>query len=111
MSNGFKFEKFAYQPDPEFDDYEFVKFEELKNKTIVISGDNCRIEDESVKFAFRFADNDEVRYCTYTKAKAIVRTLQNIFNSEGVIPAVPVMIGTYPTGKGNDGYCFKDVED
>ena len=111
MSNGFKFEKFAYQPDPEFDDYEFIKFEELKNQTIVINGDKCRLKDDSVKFAFRYEYRDDTEYCTFTKAKAIVRTLQNIVDSEGVIPAVPVMIGTYPTGKGNDGYCFKDVED
>lgn len=106
----FKFEKFAYQPDPQFDDYEFVKFEELKNKVIVMDSDNVRINDDSVKFAFRFVENDEIRFCTFTKAKAIVNTLKNIVDSEGLVPAVPVMISTYPTGKGNDGYCFKDID-
>ena len=111
MANEFKFEKYSYQPDPEFDDYLFIKFSELVDKTIVISGDDIRFnDDDSIKFAFRFADGDEINKCTYTKATAIVRTLKNIYDDIGTIPAVPVMVSTYKTGKGNDGYCFKDVE-
>lgn len=109
MSTEFKFEKFAYQPDPEFDEYEFVKFEELKGKTIVISSDKCRINEDSVKFAFVY-NGEDTEYCTFTKSKAIVRTLQNIYDNLSIIPSIPVMIGTYPTGKGNEGYCFKDVD-
>lgn len=103
----FKFEKFAYQPDPEFDGYDFIKFEELKGATIIINSEHVRLKDDSVKMVIKM---DGQEYCTFTKAKAIVNTLKNIMDSEGVIPAVPVMIGTYPTGKGNDGYCFRDVE-
>lgn len=104
----FKFEKYAYQPDPEFDDFEFIKFSELKDKTITF-GTHIRFnDDESVKMTV-IVDGKE--FCTYTKAKAITRTLRNIYDEIGTIPTdAPVRIGTYSTGKGNDGFCFKDVE-
>lgn len=105
----FKFEQFAYEPDPEFDDFTFVKFETLKGEIITMYDDHMRIKDDSVKFMFT-KDGDDTQYCTYTKAKSIVRTLQNIRDSEGVVPSIPVQIATYATGKGNDGYCFKDIE-
>lgn len=106
----FKFEKYAYNADPEFDDYEFVKFETLKDAIITLYDDHLRInDDDSVKFMFT-KDGDDTQYCTYTKSKSIVNTLKNIRDSEGVIPSVPVRIGTYPTSLGKDGYCFKDIE-
>ena len=104
----FKFEKFAYQPDPEFDDYEFIKFSELKDKVITF-GDTIRFnDDDSIKMVV-VVDGKE--YCTYTKSKSIVNTLKNVYDELGTIPTdTPVLISTYPTGKGNEGYCFKDVD-
>lgn len=108
MANEFKFEKYSYQPDPDFDDYQFIKFSELKDKAIIIDGDHIRFnDDDSIKMVVHV---DGQEFCTYTKATAITRTLKNIYDDIGTIPAVPVMITTYKTGKGNDGYCFKDVE-
>ena len=103
----FKFEKFAYQPDPEFDDYEFVKFSELKDKVITF-GSHIRFnDDDSIKMTV-IVDGKEM--CTYTKAKAIVNTLRNIYDELGTVPTdAPVLISTYSTGKGNDGYCLKDI--
>lgn len=107
----FKFEKYAYQPDPEFDDYEFIKFENLKDKVIRIKSEPLRLTDDGAcKMVICFDEKPEVEYCTYTKAKSIVNTLKNILDEEGTIPFVPVRIGTYPTSMGRDGYCFKDVE-
>lgn len=107
--SGFKFTNYAYAPDPEFDDYTFVKFEELKSQIIIFDTEHIRIGDDFVKFAFRY-NNSDVVYCSYTKSKSIVNTLKNIMETEGLIPAVPVMIGTYPTALGKDGYCFVDVD-
>lgn len=105
---GFKFAKYAYEPDPEFDDFDFVKFSELKDKVITL-GTHFRFnDDDSIKFTV-IVDNKEV--CTYTKAKSIVRTLKNIYDELGTLPTdAPVKVGTYSTGKGNDGFCFVDVE-
>lgn len=110
MSDTFKFEKYAYEPDPDFDELEFIKFENLKDEVITIT-DNIRFnDDDSVKMEITMDKDDNImHYCTFTRAKAIVRTLKNIYDDIGTIPAVPVRIGTYKTGKGNDGYCFKDI--
>ena len=96
MANEFKFEKYSYQPDPEFDDYQFIKFYHIRFN-----------DDDSIKMVVTVEGQE---FCTYTKATAITRTLKNIYDDIGTIPAVPVMVSTYKTGKGNDGYCFKDVE-
>lgn len=108
MANEFKFEKYAYAPDPDFDELEFIQFEKLKEKVITIT-DNIRINDDKTSVKMEIV-LDGVHYCTFTKAKAIVRTLANIIDDIGTVPNIPVMIGTYPTNNGKDGYCFKDVE-
>ena len=107
MANEFKFEKYAYEPDPDFDELEFIKFENLKNKVITIT-DNIRINEDKSSVKMEIIMDGE-HYCTFTKAKAIVRTLSNIMDDIGTVPNVPVMIGTYSTNNGKDGYCFKDV--
>ena len=106
---GFKFAKYAYQPDPEFDDFDFIKFSELKDKVITL-GTHFRFSDdaESIKFTVLVDDKE---MCTYTKAKAVVRTLKNIYDELGTLPTdAPVKIVTYKTGKGNDGFCFVDID-
>lgn len=111
----FKFNAYKFKIDEEFKTCEFTKMSELVGKTIVIDvvkfyTENSDGKDKTAcRFSYTIEGDDTARF-SYTKSYGIVSVLQNIMDSEGVIPKIPVKIRTIMTSTGNAGYVFEDVE-
>lgn len=111
----FKFADYKFPVDEDLKNIHFMKIEELVNQTITI-GDVVKFSEKktddgktrtTVKFSFVL--NGGLHY-TYSSSYGIAQVLKNIFDSEGVVPKVPVMIVSVTTQNGKNTYEFKDVE-
>lgn len=104
----FKFADYEYDRMEELEGAEKVSISQIVDKPGIITFYKEVGEDDSKRCFVRFKlDNGEDVFI-YTGAKKIVTMLARIYESEGLIPALPVKIVAYPT-KNGEGYKLTDA--